>query len=647
MQITNILLYGKNGKMRNLSFNIGKVNIITGDSKTGKTAIIDIVDYCLGSSEFKVAEGVVKEHVFWYAVKFQLKQGQLLIARPNPIKNKRSASDVYFLQADNIEIPKFEELISNINVDVLVSKLTNIIGIEEYKHQVDNFSRPATPVSFKHSRYYCFQPQTDIDQRDFLFYHQTKEDGRIAQAMKDTLPYFLGAIESETIQLERQLADKRRTRNRLEREVKDAQSVIEKSLGQVFELLNEAKQVGLISFDTIAENREIGLNILTEIAQKDDIDDMPNIENELLLNLQEDLNFLTQIRSSINNDIKAAENYEKERRNYTGETQHQILRLESVNIFTANNDIDNSVCPLCDNPLLVKIPTIEQITNSLEKIKSNLEVTEKEQPRLRNYLDELQQHKTTINGQIYEIEKSINGIYKEVEQAKKTKDLNIRKGRVLGRISLYLESKVEAGDFSTTKQRINELEIEIEQLQHLLSSEEKDDRLENALDQISVQMTNWAKELELEFKERKIKFDVKKLTLFIISEDRTIKFDQTGSGENWVSYHLLIHFALHNYFIKHKRPVPNFLILDQLSQAYFPPEKDIKGTGEIEQSEDDKAIKRLFEFIFAKTAALEGNFQTIIIDHAKLNDSYFKDAIIEEWRNGIKLVPVEWTIDDE
>lgn len=647
MQITNILLYGKNGKMRNLSFNIGKVNIITGDSKTGKTAIIDIVDYCLGSNEFKVAEGVVREHVFWYAVKFQLKHGQLLIARPNPIKYHRSGSDVYFLQADNVEIPKFENLKSNINVDTLVSKLTNIIGIDEYKHQVDNFSRQATPVSFKHSRFYCFQPQTDIDQRDFLFYHQTKEDGRIAQAMKDTLPYFLGAIESEAVQLERQLADKRRTRNRLEREVKDAQSIIENSLGQVFELMNEAKQVGLIPLDVIAENREIGLGILTSIAQKDDINDIPNIENELLSELQGNLRILTQNRSSINNDIKIAESYERESRSYVGETQQQISRLESVNIFAHKNNVNNSTCPLCDSELLVKIPTIEQITNSLEKIKNNLEVTQKEQPRLRHYLDELQQKKTTINGQINEVEKSINGIYRELEQAKRLKDLNIRKGRVLGRISLYLESKIQVGDFSNTKRQIAELDREIERLQKLLSSEEKDDRLQNALDQISVQMTNWAKELELEFKDRKIKFDVKKLTLFIISEDRTIKFDQTGSGENWVSYHLLIHFALHTYFIKNKRPVPNFLILDQLSQAYFPPEKDIKGTGEVEQSEDDKAIKRLFEFIFEKTEMLEGNFQTIIIDHAKLNEAYFKNAIIEEWRNGIKLVPVEWTIEDE
>jgi len=115
-----------------------------------------------------------------------------------------------------------------------------------------------------------------------------------------------------------------------------------------------------------------------------------------------------------------------------------------------------------------------------------------------------------------------------------------------------------------------------------------------------------------------------------------------GSGENWVAYHLLIHFALHKYFALNRRPTPRFLVIDQMSQAYFPPEKDLKKTGEVEQSEDDKAIRRLFDFIFKRTEELEGKFQTIIIDHAKLNNDRFKGAIQEEWRNGKKLVPIEW-----
>jgi hypothetical protein len=646
MQILDIILYSKSGEQRILSFEPGKVNIITGDSKTGKTAIIDIVDYCLGSGDFKVAEGVVREYVWWYAVRYQLKDGQILVARPNPIKYSRSASDVYFLQGDKVSIPIFLDLKANVSLDILLQKLANIIGIDEYTHQAEGYTRPETPVTFKHSRFYCFQPQTDIDQRDFLFYNQ-KKDIWTEQAMKDTLPYFLGAIETESIKLERQLADKKRNLNRLEREIKDAQSIVDKTMGQTFELVNEAKQVGLVQINELPIDRVEGLKILQTISTQDILQENPDAENEILISLQNQRETNNKELDSIRQAIKETENYQKETQGYESEAGYQVLRLESINIYPKNKEVDNSVCPLCNQELKSKIPQIEQIEQSLFGLQANLEVTKKERPKLKQYLDNLYKQQGELKSRIQEIEKGISTIYKENEQAKRLKDLNIRKGRVLGRISLYLESKIEVSDFSETTQKITLLKSEIDTLQKQLIEEDKEDKLESILDQLSVQMTNWAKELKLEFEDRTIKFDIKKLTLFIISAERKIRFDQTGSGENWVAYHLLIHFALHKYFILNQRPTPNFLIIDQMSQAYFPPEKDLKKTGEIEQSEDDKAIKRFFDFVFRRTEELDGKLQTIIIDHAKLNDEKFTSSIREEWRNGIKLVPLGWIDKDE
>lgn len=645
MQILDIILYSKSGKQRILSFEPGKVNIITGDSGTGKTSIIYIVDYCLGS-DFNVKEGKVIDHVWWYAVRYQLSQGQIVIARPNPTKYSRSASDVYFLQGDTIKIPNFIELKANINTDILSQKLANIIGIDEYTHQAEGNTRPETPVTFKHSRFYCFQPQTDIDQPDFLFYNQKKEFW-IEQVMKDTLPYFLGAIETGSIKLERQLADKKRNLNRLEREIKDAQAIVDKTMGQVFELVNEAKQVGLIQINEVPKDRGEGLKMLQIISTQDILQETSNVENEILISLQNQRETTNKELDIIKQTIKETENYQKETQGYESEVGYQALRLESINIYPKNREVDNSICPLCNQKLESRIPKIEQIEQSLLGLQANLEVTKKERPKLKQYLDNLYKQRSELFGKIQEIEKGITAIYKENEQAKRLKDLNIRKGRVLGRISLYLESKIEVSDFSETAQKVALLKSEIDTLQKQLSEEDKEDKLESILDQLSVQMTSWAKELKLEFQDEVVKFSIKKLTLLIIANDRTRMFKNVGSAENWVAYHLLIHFALHKYFALNQRPTPNFLMLDQMSQAYFPPEKDLKGTGEIEQSEDEKAIKRFFDFVFNRTEELEGKLQTIIIDHAKLNDEKFISSIKEEWRKGTKLVPVEWINDDE
>ena len=63
MSIGAIILYSHTGEQRELTFKTGCLNVITGDSKTGKSAIIDIIDYCLGRSSCNVAEGVIRRSV--------------------------------------------------------------------------------------------------------------------------------------------------------------------------------------------------------------------------------------------------------------------------------------------------------------------------------------------------------------------------------------------------------------------------------------------------------------------------------------------------------------------------------------------------------------------------------------------------------
>ena len=36
------------------------------------------------------------------------------------------------------------------------------------------------------------------------------------------------------------------------------------------------------------------------------------------------------------------------------------------------------------------------------------------------------------------------------------------------------------------------------------------------------------------------------------------------------------------------------------------------------------------------------NFQVIVLDHAHLRDEWFENALVEEWRDGVALVPANW-----
>ncbi len=94
MQICEIVLYGYNGKVRHLPFSLGKVNIITGRSKSGKSVVGDIIDYCLGGESCNIADGVVRDNVAWYGLLLQFDKERVFVARKNPDKGQQTKENV-------------------------------------------------------------------------------------------------------------------------------------------------------------------------------------------------------------------------------------------------------------------------------------------------------------------------------------------------------------------------------------------------------------------------------------------------------------------------------------------------------------------------------------------------------------------------
>jgi hypothetical protein len=100
--------------------------------------------------------------------------------------------------------------------------------------------------------------------------------------------------------------------------------------------------------------------------------------------------------------------------------------------------------------------------------------------------------------------------------------------------------------------------------------------------------------------------------------------------------------ALHDFFVSAERPVPRFLILDQPTQVYYPPERDAEGSLEGLKNEDQEAVRRIFELLLNFVARLAPNFQVIVTDHADLRDERFQAAVAGRWRGNLKLIPLDW-----
>src|ERR1700733_8712065 len=106
-QIRQIVLWPKlNGtKPRVVPFEVGQVNVISGASRTGKSAIIPIIDYCLGSDRCAIPVETIRNACRWFGILVETEEGQKLLARREP-GNQRSTSDMYILEGARVDIPQ-------------------------------------------------------------------------------------------------------------------------------------------------------------------------------------------------------------------------------------------------------------------------------------------------------------------------------------------------------------------------------------------------------------------------------------------------------------------------------------------------------------------------------------------------------------
>lgn len=155
MQIRSIILYNSEGNTRIVDLALGKVNIITGKSSTGKSAIIEIIGYCLGRSEFTVPEGVIRDNVAWYGVLFQFNETQIFIAKPAPPSTATSQSQVYYEVGAELSIPPIAELEPNSNDDAIKEYLSVLVGIAPNRHfPVEGETRRSPEGKIQHTTYF-------------------------------------------------------------------------------------------------------------------------------------------------------------------------------------------------------------------------------------------------------------------------------------------------------------------------------------------------------------------------------------------------------------------------------------------------------------------------------------------------------------
>lgn len=645
MKIKSIHLYSHDGQRRDLQFKVDGLNVITGRSSTGKSALSEIIEYCMGRSSFNVPEGIIRDKVAWFAVIYQFGKEQVLIAKPTPPGGGASCSTAMLRRGSELQIPNFQDMAINTDDDSIVELLSRLLGIPENRTEVAlEHSRASYDANVKHTFYYLFQKQGLVANKDQLFYRQNEQYQ--PQAIRDTLPILLGVSSHDRYELESDLRLAQRNLRISTKKLEQAHETVNTSHEQAISLFSEAKAVGVIgntdenpNADWIVEALKAALLWKPETLPEDDGSRISLLEDQLAR--------LRQVRRDTQARIDAARQFAKRAGGYENEATEQIDRLASIKALPKNSDSGEWQWPFSEQNLALKSPVAVVLLNELESLDKELRIATGQRPKLEAYLAGLASEVDEIAGDIKQKEAELSAAISANEVIAQMGTRNNAAARVVGRISLFLETLLPDDDLAKLEAETRRLTNKVKQLEQQVGADDSNERLTSILNNISAQVTRYIGEFEAEFKDFPARLNLAQLTIIFDRPERPVPMSRTGGGENHLAYHLSGLLALHLFAARNNCPFPRFLLIDQPTQVYFPSEKVYRDAdGSVQKTESDadlKAVRRLFKLLLEFTQFEVPGFQLIVTEHANLREQWFQDALVEEpWSKPPALVPEDW-----
>lgn len=653
MKIASIHIYSHDGRRRDLPLNPDGLNIITGLASTGKSSLSDIVEYCMGEDNCKIAEGFIRETVSWFAVTFQFPHEQVFVAKPNPKPGKVQCSLAMVLRGREIRTPDFEALKHNGGDELVHEVLSSLLGIPEAKTPVpERSSRTGYSVNVKHTTFYLFQKQGLVASKDLLFYRQAEE--HLPQAIRDTFAVLFRISNVGDMEAEANRRAMQRELKIAQRELRVAQETEDALDTRGLGLLAEARAAG-IPFSSSAGN-----NAWSENGAESDLvaslrevltwrpGQIPLLADSEMAKLQARRSRLRAERRQVQDQIAAVQRYVKGASDFQTEAQEQRSRLESINA------LPRSPSGAWQWPFLneadARMDGIAQVLlEELSSLDKDLENVGGARPRLDQHLAQLTDKASRLREDIYGIEVDLNAAVLAEEKAAAQEDANTQAAKIQGRVSFYLESLTPGNTISTLKLKVERLQAKLDQLtQQTGSDDDADARMESVITHISATMSALVREFKAYFSEFPFRLDMRNLTVVVQRPGNPVPMIRTGGGANWLAYHISALLALHHYAWKNNVPIPRFLMLDQPTQVYFPSQtayESVAGDAKRVRTVDVDlaAAKRLFETLLNYTKVLVPGFQLIVTEHANFAEDWFQEALIEEpWMDPPALVPKDW-----
>ncbi|MFC4035766.1 DUF3732 domain-containing protein [Streptomyces polygonati] len=647
MQLIALALYHRDGRPepRVIRFRLGALNILTGESETGKSEVLDIVDYCLGRKQPNLPDEPIDQTVGWYALLVSFGTSRMLTVRPRP-SGASTIKAMVRTGDETLDFPRGDELRLDSDVSVIRSQLSARLGIEDFHFQPPTgAARAAFDVSIGQAALLCFQKQGEIANQGALF-HRQSEDG-IQQAIKDTLPYFLGAAGPEQALRRHQLGQALRAQRAAQRALEDASRRQEGTDTRAVALLRLAESEGLLSdVPVTVDPRRIPQLLDQALSVSSAVEQAAPADRRQAL--QDERRILREQWQQLGDALALVDRWHEQGQAYTGELHLQLNRLKTLDLLgPAQPGHDSGTCPLCTQPLPEPDPSAADITELTSNLSVELEHAQTLQPVRDEHRRSLQVQRDAAAERLRLNSAQLRDLNASDERMRSLQDQQLRAAYIQGRIAQEITAagQLSPDDISGLRNELVLAQERAEQLQELVDEDDITAETERRLTDVAAYMTPWARRLNLgqAAAADEVRISLAQLNVVLRRPAGRLPLTRIGSAKNWIGYHLVAHLALHTYFLQHQRPVPRFLMLDQPTQAFFP--EKIRDATTV-QDADWAAVTSYFELLRDVADSSDGGLQIIVCDHANLPEQWFQEALVENWRprDGRRnaLIPEDW-----
>ncbi|HDL7101521.1 TPA: DUF3732 domain-containing protein [Yersinia enterocolitica] len=644
------------------------LNVVTGKSSTGKSALIEIFDYCFGSDEYTVPKGVITDSAALYYLFIKIDGQNMVIARRPDINNKAFFRREESYSADTINANYFDK---NLYIDIESYKKF-ITGFFLDMDDVDvslsaksnrKFNSKAPTPSIRSFTSFMLQHQNLVANKHALFYRFDEKEKR-DQVIEHT-KIFLGLVDQEFFILSQEKERLSLEFNKLHREKENNARVASKQKQRLSPVLNQL--YAMMGF----KNEPIPLNIIL-INPRDAKERLDKIiiPEKINYNSNATVEYYNHLKTQLNLKVSALRKLQRQASSISKniEEERRLFSNGSKMKWEEKIQIASSVCPFChtqNNELLHSAKKLQdaitKVVHNLSHIKPMKAKFESSLIDVKRKIGELKNEITPLNEQILVIETS----EKQISEQKSLYETILV---VKARLFMLLEG-ISLGDDIELDKNIEFIKNDIYKIDKKLAEYDIKKGIENANLKINTYMADIGKHFEFEESYRPINlhFSFETFDLYHLTDKKEkIYLRSMGSGANWLYSHISLFLALHRYFAElgKKCSIPSILFLDQPTQVYFPnfrrdesvtfndakvAERSDRGKNERDLDDDIKAVENLFSQLssYCDEIKISTGFapQIIVTDHADdliLSNGIEFESLVNgnRWRNRGLINPV-------